>query len=492
MAIPLAIVSSLVGCSSNTPNSSATPPAVPGGKPLAGVRLVVACPEPVLAGRLSQQAKAWAGRYGAAVQVTTKPWGESPEADIVVLPPAELGGASAELATLPVAFKANEHQLSRGRIAESYRDTLTTWGGEVQGLPLTADGFVLIFRADRFAAEPHRGDFPNKYGRPLAAPRTWEDIADIAAYFHAADGKPSLPPLPAAEPLLTQFQQLAVCYDRKAEGDTEGGQGGRAEATLGLHYDPGTGAARFARPSFVAAAKWFADTQKFRATPKPGESDDPVAALDTGTAVMAVLSLLDVNRLPRDPVTGAIPGKFGVTALPGTRGYFDADGQPRAAAGDGNYVPFLGTHTLIGAVRKRCQNPQVAWDFLADLARPTGSSATLSDPATGSGPFRREHVDEANDPLWLGYKFDTAGSRDLAQALRKSLALNVANPTTALRLPDHAARLGALEVTVRAVATGKLPPAAGMAQATEAWRQLDAKAAPESLPRQRRNALGLP
>ena len=109
-----------------------------------------------------------------------------------------------------------------------------------------------------------------------------------------------------------------------------------------------------------------------------------------------------------------------------------------------------------------------------------------------SGPFRREHVDEANERIWLGYKFDADQSRNLSLALRRFLALNTANPVTVSRLPDADARLVALDAILRRLSTGELAPEAAMAEATAAWKALDAKVPADALTRQRRNAVGLP
>ena len=471
----------LAGC----PSGPAPPP--PPVAVAARTRLAVACADAVYAARLGQQAKAWAGRTGVVVTVVADP----AAADILVIPPGRLG---ATLATpglacvpLPAAFKAPDHPLLRGRIAEAYRDALVNWAGEVVGLPLLADGAALVYRTDRFAAEADRAGFARQFGRPLLPPRTYEDALDVAAYFRAADGRPSLSPLPAAPGELgTLFLRVAACYDRPAatEAAVVRDAPPAPASALDLLADPFTGEPRFRRPGFVAAARWLAATAAHR--PKPG------AAPDAGGAVLEFLELRDFGKLPLDPATGGVAARYAVAPLPGTRNSFDAGGKPVAAAGGGNYVPLLGTHTLVGVVRQSCADPQAAWDFLAEAAAAPGSAAALSDPAAGGGPFRREHVDEANERVWLGYRFDAEQSHQLALAMRGFLALNVANPATVSRLPDADARQAALETILRRLGTGELTPEAAMAEAAAAWKALDAKVPPADLARLRRNAVGLP
>jgi len=471
-------------------------PAAPTAPPPAAVKLSVACSDPVYAARLGQLAKAWAGRTGVAVRVVPDP----AAADILVIPPGQLGATLTqpgfECLPLPPAFKEADHPLQRGRIAEVYRDTLSNWAGEVVGLPLVGDGAVLIYRADRLAAPAARADFAAKFGRPLQPPRTYEDILDVAAYFSTAEGRPSLPPLPGAPgELSTLFARVVACYDRPAAGAVNAGRDAPTTpvpaTALDLLADPLTGTPRFQGPGFLAAARWLAATVPFR--PAPG----PVPALPRGPAVelgavLDLMALRDLATLPLDPATGGVAARFAVAPLPGTRSYFDAAGKPAAAADEGNFVPYLGARTLIGVVRKSCPEPQAAWDFLADAAAAPGSAATLSDPATGSGPLRREHVDEANEKLWLAYKFDAAQSRELSLALRRFLALNVANPATVTRLPDADARLAALDGILRRLGTGGLTPEAAMAEATAAWKASDAQVPPADLARLRRHAAGAP
>jgi hypothetical protein len=440
------------------------------------VTLAVACDDPTFAGRLRQLASAWGGRTGGTVTVVT----DAAKADVLVLPPRRLGAALAvpgtEFLPLPSALKGADNPLQRGRIAEAYREALPNWAGEAVGLPLLADGAVLVVRADRLADPAARAGFARQAGRPLIAPRTYEDEAAVGAYFREADGKPSLPTLPAAPgELATQFLRVVACYDRPAEG------GRAATVALDLLADPATGEPRFGRPSFLAAAKWLASTAASR--PAPGEAADPV---------VAVTNLRDLAKLPLDPATGAVAGRYAVHSLPGTRASFGPDGKPVAAAGEGNYVPFLGADTLIGVVKKSCANPAAAWDFLADGAGGAGSAATISDPTLGCGPFRREHVDEANEKLWLGYRFDPTQSQALSLAMRRFLALNVPNPATVCKLPDADERVATLEAILRRLGTGQVSPEAAMKEATAAWLAADAKVPEADRVKLRRNAAGLP
>lgn len=437
------------------------PPPPP--KPFAGASLTVACPDPAFAKELSGRCAAWAARTGATVKVL--PQAPTDAADAAVIRPPELGAFAArgELAAIPPALRDPTHPLQWGRIASVYQSVVPAWGGEVVGLPLAGDGFVLVYRADRLPGKDVQ----------LA---TWEDVAEVA---ERAAGQPSLAPLPA-DRLLAVFQHLAACYDRRAVSDADRKD---AASGLALHFDPETGAARLEAPAFAFAADWLHRTHEFR---PPGDGD-PVAALEKGTAAMAVLSLADLARLPRDG--GQVAPVYRVAPLPGTRTYFDAAGKEVRAGPAGNFVPFLGFGARVGVVFKRSPGAAAAWDLLAELASPSAGLAILNNPALGAGPYRIEHTEPA---VWLGYGFDADRNADLARATARYLGVTVNNPVLALRTPDQAELMAMLEAEVRKAATGQAGGAEAMKRAAEAWKAHDAGENADELKRWRRNSVGLP
>jgi hypothetical protein len=283
-----------------------------------------------------------------------------------------------------------------------------------------------------------------------------------------------------------RFHQLAACYDRAARTDAR--QSG-ANPGLAFHFHPDTWKPRLGAPGFTAAADWLSRTRPLR----PAEpSDDPIAALDRGSAVVAVLSLAEVGRLPRDEKTGEVAARFKLAPLPGTRTYFDNAGKRKSAEQRANYVPYLGSGGWVGVVFKRSPARDAAWDLLAELGSPTAAAARLSDPHLGAGPYRTEHLDESRDQVWLRYGFDAARTRELGGALRRYVRPEVSNPALVLRTPDRAALMASLEAEVRKAATGALAPAEAMKQAQAAWQKHDTARPREELVRWRRNAIGLP
>ena len=304
--------------------------------------------------------------------------------------------------------------------------------------------------------------FQARFTRPPAPPATWEELADLAEFLRDEAGTPRLAPLPAdAGAAADLFCRVAAGYDRTAVVlGTAGGD--RGTAGLAFQYAVDTGKPRLDAPGFLAAARWLARVGPCMAT---GPSD-PVAALAEGRAALAVLSLEDLARLPRE--NGAVLGRFGLAPLPGTR----PATAPKAGVGP-NYVPYF-TGGRLGVVRKRCPHPETAFALLAEIGGPERSLELIGDTAPGVGPFRDDHLDPKAHVAWLGYGFDPKRSGDLRDALRHYLAPNVVNPTFGLRGPDLAALTAALAGELREIAAGRREPAEGMRRAAEAWSKHDA------------------
>jgi ABC-type glycerol-3-phosphate transport system substrate-binding protein len=438
-------------------------------------------------GRLSA---GWAGRTGATVAVVAASPDADAAADIVVLAPAELGAwaARGDARPLPAALEGEDHALRWPRVLSPYRDRLAMWGGRPRAVPLAGDGYALVYRADKLAGPKYEDAFRAKFGRPPAPPATWEAAAEVAEFFADADGKPSLPPLASdAGRLLREFHFVAACYDRQPL--PESAIRGAGLQTLSFHFDAVTGRPRLAAPAFVAAAEFLRRVNRCR---MPGPSDDPVTALDTGTAVLAVLTLAEVGRLPKDGDT--VSARFGVAQLPGTQMFFDAAGKtrpPTDRARAVNYVPYFGSGGWLGVVRARCESPEAAFELLADLASPARSLDPLSDPALGFGPFRAEHLEQQREAVWQRYDLDPARTQRLVEGLRLYMAATVANPVFAYRGPDQEPLMTELAKHVRAAATGGSTPADAMKAADDAWRKRDASQPPDKLAEWRRKSAGL-
>ncbi|CAN5347111.1 hypothetical protein BH11PLA2_BH11PLA2_51610 [soil metagenome] len=453
-----------VGCPSNTPPPTVT--VVP--KPFAGMTLKIGGMDTELTKALYNRAQGWATRNDAKIILVTEE-----AADVTFVTPAVVGIAAAlDLSlSVPEELKTLEHPGQWIRILPVDRDRLSGWVGEPRAFPVSGEGAVLVLRTDLLSDPAVTAKHVAKFGKTLPAlPGTWDDIAEIAETF-AELNKAALP----RETVLSDFLRVAACNDRVAlaESDllkTDSLQKSKAGMLSFLH-DAASGEPRLTTPGFVAAAAWTKRVQ-------PGRTQatvETVTALSEGKIVMAVLTLAELARLPKE--AGQVAKQFAVAPLPGSRSAFDSATQTTvdfSTRTGGNYVPYFSAGTF-GLVRKQCVNAAAAWDLLADLGGPARSLELLSETRLGCGPFRAEHLEQSREMIWQRYGFDAERTTALADALRRSIAVAIANPALTVRSTDASELMKLLEKSVTAAASGTLSPAAAMEQANDAWKQHDAR-----------------
>jgi multiple sugar transport system substrate-binding protein len=416
-----------------------------------------------------------------AIQVGAMTAGD--DADAGVLPVSEFGAWAerGELVRVPAALSTTDHAFQWTSVLAAYRGQLIEWGGQAQAVPLAGDGFVIVYRADRLADAKFAEEFRTAFARKAVAPATWEDFSDLAAFFAKLDGKPSIAPMtPAA--VADLFFRVAACYDRPAIGEP----GTTGSSVLSLQFDLTTGEPRLGTPGFTAAADWLAKLAAAKCLPPPATAGDPVAALRDGHASLAVLSLADLARLPRD--NGAVQSRFGIAPLPGTRRFND----PKRGMTDAtvpNYIPYLAGGRL-GVVRKRCPYPDAAFDLLAELGGPARSLEVVSTPGLGAGPFRAAHLERDRLQIWYGYGFDAERTKLLQDALRSYVRQEVKAPAIGLRGPDQEPLTNAAAAELGKLAGGANPGEV-LTRLRKAWADIDAKTPPETRLRWRKMSAGV-
>jgi hypothetical protein len=260
------------------------------------------------------------------------------------------------------------------------------------------------------------------------------------------------------------------------------------EGMLSLLFDVKTAAPRLNAPAFAASGAWFARLAagKCFASPIPeGKKSDPVAALNDG-ALLAVLTLADLARLPRE--NGMVPARFGIAALPGTKQCYDP-GKGMISLTAPNYIPYFADGRL-GVVRTRCAKPDAAFDLLAELGGPARSLEIVATPGLGAGPFRMAHLETDRLPIWYGYGLDAKQTKHLQTAMQQYVRQDVTTPALGLRGPDQQALSAAAERELVRLTTGT-PPDDVLKQLTAAWNEIDQKTPLDTRLRWRKMAAGV-
>lgn len=478
----------LTGCDPVSTTDSRNAP-----KPLAGKALTVSCPDAAFADAITPIANTWAARTGATVTISRTPMTATDSADVGVIPSGTLAewGEVGLLAPVPVKMRTGDQWQG---LLPAYSERLSEWGGQTLAVPLTGDGYVVVYRADRFADKTVSAEFQKRYGRAPTAPDTWEAFADLATFFAEYDKKPSLPALPAdSEQMFDLFCRVAASADRRALNDVElANRTAINRDALAFQFSVVSGKPRLQQTEggFLLAAKWLDRLRAAKAFPAPGAPEDPVKALAEDRAVFALVALDQLSKLPRE--NGAIPPRFAIAGVPGTRQYHDPFG-PKLLPGTEvplNYVPYFAGGRL-GVVRTRCQHQDAAFELLAELGSPARGAELVATPGLGAGPLRGAHLDRDRIVLWLGYGFDEERSKQLQDAMRQYVGQSVKNPALVFRGPDRAAVVTAVADPLRKLAVGGATPDAALKQANDAWNALDEKVPADTLLRRRQRAAGL-
>ena len=441
-----------------------------------------------MADAVAPMVRAWEARTGATVTIKREPMNPTDATDVGIIPSGELGAWAepGHLSAVPAKLRADAAFQWTG-LLPAYGERLVEWGGQTLAVPLTGDGYVIVYRADRFAEKTAADLFQARGKGALAAPSTWEEFADVAALFAEIDKKPSLPPLPTdPDRLFDLLSRVAASCDRPALSDFQ--LANRVEQdrnALAFQFTMTTGKSRLRNSGFLIAAEWLARLRAANALPAAGGADDPTAALAEGRAVLALLSLDQLARLPREG--GAVPARFALAGVPGTRNMF---GEKRTPEMPPNFVPYFSGGRL-GVVRTRCPHQEAAFDLLTDLGSPARGAELIATPGLGAGPTRVVHVDRERLLLWLGYGFDEERSKLLQDTMRHYTEQTVKNPTFGLRGPDRAALIKAADKPVRELGTGGVSASDRLKQVEDAWQELDAKVPEADRLRWRQRAAGL-
>ena len=491
--VPVALALLAVGCGSPAPPDARGPVA----RPSESVVVRVACPEKGPWNVLDRFSRAWSARTGGRVAVersaTIGPAFSGTVPDVCLIAPAELGEwvAAGQLTPVPETLTSRGGRYGWQDLLPLYRNQLLVWGGRAYALPLLGDAWLCFFRADLVRDPAHQAAFRAKYGRPLAAPATWDEYADIADYFNRqprpgiARPCPSLPPLPMAdEDLDREFYSVAVPLARRAVREDQKKPAHSVDLSS-FHFDLTTGKPRIAEPGFVAALRLLQRLRQYRPT-EPQR--DPPKAFTRGEAVLCLAQPAWVGRFQASD--SPVRGQFGVCPVPGSRQvYPDHPGSPQGVAG-GNQVPYVGAGGWLAVVPKDAPRPDAAFDLLAELTGPQTSQQIVLDPDWGGGAFRRQHLD--NFAGWDAFGLDRRGTEALRDSVRQMAEHpKLINPVVRLRVPEQADYQRTLVENLRTALTKNTDAAAALAEAVKRWETIQQRKDAQTRRAEYRLSLGL-
>ncbi len=446
-------------------------------KPFEGLVVKVACPGEPATTVIQRYGQAWASESGARIEVVRFDRASGPDsgplADIWVIPPAQMPhwAAAAKLHPVPEAYVDHNPNYAWENLLPLCRYKLLVWDRKAYAMPLLGDAMLCFYREDLFRDPLHREAFNKKYGRPLAAPSTWEEFEAIAEYFDHQPRPgidrpcPSLPPLPVAdEDLDREFYSVAVPFARRAVREDDPKPPPDVQL-FSFHFDLESGSPRIDTPGFVHALRLLQQLQRYRPAAPVAE---PPVSFEQGEAVMCLASPSWISRFRGSAQVG---DKIGLCPVPGTGHVFEyATGREEEVPG-GNRVPYLGAGGWVTVVPRTSENPEAAFALMAFLSDPRTSRDIVIEPAWGGGVFREKHL--GRDVGWTSFGFDRSRTEVLVQSLRETLLPSQVNPVLRLRIPDERSHQHALVAELREALLQGKDAGQALSAAAARWRELD-------------------
>lgn len=443
-----------------------------------------------IAGPARAHGASFTAATGIDVQVTERPFdalygeimlgfvtGQTP-ADVLIFPAAWLPDFAPYLAPVPEALV--QAPLVQG-IHPAYREALMRWQGAWRAVTLDGDMHMGAYRRDLFEDPATRAAFEARYQRPLAPPASWDDYAQIAAFFRGRTDSMGHQLAGTLEASASGGQRLWYLFSHAAAYTAHPDHPGH------FFFDPETMAPEIDNPAWQRALRDYlaalgtAATAAERNLPSHGVR----AGFAAGEAAMA-LDWSDIGVVAADPAASAVADRVGFFALPGSTEVWN----PKTAAWDSlpqlHPVPFLAFGGWIAAVPRAAARPEAAWDYIAWMAAPARADADVMSGASGFNPYRVEQLE--NTAQWAGLM----GAERAANYLGV-LSQSLAQPQTApdLRLPGYPAYMAALDAQLGRVLAGEATPEAALAAAAAQWDQITDRLGRAGQRRHYREAMGL-
>lgn len=432
-------------------------------------------------------AQDWEAATGATVELNPIPFGDIQSkvlqamttgthiGDVFALPTGIAGSLITGGYVIPVPEDA-QAALDLDDIPPAYRENLF-WDGVQYAWPWDGDIFTLNYRKDLLTNADYQAAFESEYGYPLAVPTTWQQYADIAAFFNG--GRRGVPygwaeVAGRGQGSFHAFSARAVSYAKTANDPA-------------FYFDPDTMDARINNPGFVRALQDWVD-----ALPSAIPSVTTLGAFETHMAfisgqVMFNIDWTDTGIMAQDPTLSAVRGKIGSAILPGSNEVWDSDAEAWVTMDEPNQPAYLAFGGWIIFVPKNAENLDAAISLANYFGSPEVMTKASQTPNSGVNAVRLSTMQDLAG--WTsGANFpDEAAAKDYLDAM--VIGDNFVNQ---LRIPGENQYEEAVELAVSQALSQQMTPQEALDQAAETWNEITDRLGREQQGRFYRATLGLP
>lgn len=320
------------------------------------------------------------------------------------------------------------------------------------------DGQVLYYRRDLIADPAHQAAFRQKYGYPLAVPKTWGQFRDIAEYFDGKDLNADATPDHGLSMHLKVGAQGMFHFMSFSAPFVIG-----PDSPALYWFDPDTMRPLIESPGHVRALKALVDLVQFG--PRDMINWDLGKSWDHFLSGRAALTFTwgDLGALAQQEGS-AVKGKVGTAHLPGTDEYYSIARGKWVESAQPNLVGNTTGGSWAGVISKYSKAPEATYYLLALLASKEKSQVYAARGWDGIDLGRSFHFlppdGNADIDAYLKAGWDETDVRDYSRAYFDNFSNKLQLPY--LRIPGTYSYWQAFDVHLMEAAAGQLSPEAAL------------------------------
>ena len=357
-------------------------------------------------------------------------------------------------------------------VLKPYRERILYWGDTEYAVPYDGDTTSLFYRKDIIADADVRKRFEDKMGKPLTAPKSWDEAKEVAKFFTGWDwnkrGSNSYGIALQAKPNDSQyffFPALAAPFV-KIHGVTDG-----------IYFDTENFSPLINNEGWIAALELWKEMTSYAPPAVLNSGFAEVRAQFVGRDAFMAMDWADMGTLSYNPKQSQVVGKVGFSLVPGVERVFDyKTGNWKKLKGI-NVAPFLAWNGWATGVPKTTsdEKAEACFDFLTFMASKQISMKSVVTPDSGINPWRKFHVE--NVEAWVAgspyqkkngipYGFPT---KEDAEGYLNTLRSVYDNPNVVpdLRVPGAFDYFNALDQNVTLVVAGEMSAKKGLDKAAK-------------------------
>jgi multiple sugar transport system substrate-binding protein len=369
----------------------------------------------------------------AAFDIYTHPWNSI--GDLV-----EAGGAL-NLNDFVAKYKPDWADPERGAQTPQIAELLHKYAGNYHGVSLDGDFQTWVYNKYYFEDPANGKEFSQKYGRPLAPPRTWQESDQISEFFTGRGGLGGTKIYGNGND-MAPFWGLPRFYARFA-----------AQAVPNMYWFDDNGTPNLDTPAGIKAATEYVATKKWShpdilswtyAEGYAGIGSGTTAHLTTYTNVAKFVDRKKEDGSPASPATGKLSAYL----------------PPGVQHGDQLVRRSVIYYNITGTVSPKSSNPEAAYLFLQWLSSTrtfswmTGNPGGYFDPAQKAN-FAEPLVQQTYHPYMM-------------DAIQETIKRSV--PT--INFAGQTALDTALDEELQAALTGQKSPEEAMKAASAKWKKI--------------------